>query len=807
MREFDTRENYLDSEGNPLVGRLKFCKLHTNTPEAIYNSQGNILANPVFTNDIGQTEEQVFLDDTIDYTVYFDKYIGHGDMAVDSDPQNWLFQYSADALSLKLNLTIETSAIQTVNNISDLRALDPSVIEERDNKKIIALAGYNTVGDKPLVYYVWNSSDTTADNGGNIIKANDISAGRWNLVNLFDINNGVDVRHFGVFPANSASAATDNQSNMIYAAKEYANSIGKPVYFPGTGFYKINNQVITAAIFEKNTYIVGKTGTASTITLINNENNYPLVDTNSTRAAVFTLTGKTVRTSWGLNSTYVIFNPTENLIIDSAINSTNKTFENINVYVDEYIGSITFDNCNIVSNGKLTTYNTFKNCRITQRMFDPDVDMSSQTVDNDCVIDIDDWTSMYNWVLLRKQQTNNTVIDCNYKTLDNSCVFNTFTNSITVINAVFDNWSVPSMIVKMVNCSGDFNWTNLSLIPTIAIEKSNVTMNSQPAYIAGITLADSTLTATNTITASLAGLSNYTLHTTSITAGTFIAKNGKLDCSVVCSSPDISDSDIVGAVTCASPKLKNCVIHYNIDQTATSASISFNIDNCTFTDQGIHNLSSNTANSQITSGSGWSNNVNNTTRHFIFIDRTNIDSDESNHSYYYDNNTGKYTLQRLAAKWSDTASFANNVAAKTIEYKTGYGLGDSYFGTTMLYFMGQFNSDNITDVNCYLTQVDMFSVGTTNIGNVHFMASLPSTLTTTNNKKIVVNGQSWWNSLNEDENYDSNAGDIMRKGIVHVGGYSWRICQAVWFANACVGHTNDMAYWPTVTMQYEIKSH
>ena len=62
MRQFDNRTSWLDNEGKPLAGRVKFCKFHTTELENIYNVTGNVpLDNPMFTNTLGQLNNQVFL--------------------------------------------------------------------------------------------------------------------------------------------------------------------------------------------------------------------------------------------------------------------------------------------------------------------------------------------------------------------------------------------------------------------------------------------------------------------------------------------------------------------------------------------------------------------------------------------------------------------------------------------------------------------------------------------------------------------------------------------------------------------------
>jgi hypothetical protein len=152
MRQFDNKNSWLDLDGKPLAGRVKFCKLHTTELENIYDNQGNLSDNPIFTNTIGQLNWQVFLADNKDYTIRFEKYIGNGDMTEDED--NWLFQYSCDNLWDIYGINVDSTTFQLVNNISDLRALDPNTITTRDNRKVVILGGYNTIGDKPQVMYI-----------------------------------------------------------------------------------------------------------------------------------------------------------------------------------------------------------------------------------------------------------------------------------------------------------------------------------------------------------------------------------------------------------------------------------------------------------------------------------------------------------------------------------------------------------------------------------------------------------------------------------------------------------------------------
>ena len=390
MRMFDNKNSWLDDDGKPLLGRVKFCKLHTTVLENIYDNQGYVCNNPMFTNTIGQLDSQVFLKDNTDYTIRFEKYIGNGDMSEDQD--NWLYIYSCDNLWNTYGIEVDSSTFQLVNNINDLRNTNPNTITTRDNHKVIILGGYNVIGDKPQVMYIWNPNNTDSDNGGDIIKVNNISNGRWELVNNFGPN-GVDVRHFGVFGADSKADATDIMSIRINTANQYAAYNSIPLYFPsinGLTWYKMNGLNLYKAKFSEETRVFGNTNYPNIITMFD-ENGYLDVYTDSGYKAVFTIRGPTVRTSWGVNSDNCIFEPSYKLIVDSAINTNHRDFSNIIVELIHETSNLQFDNCEIHSVNKLGDYIYFRNGKITESMFTFTTDYDTITITNDVVVDLDDW--------------------------------------------------------------------------------------------------------------------------------------------------------------------------------------------------------------------------------------------------------------------------------------------------------------------------------------------------------------------------------------------------------------------------------
>lgn len=810
MREFDNSQSWLDLDGQPLVGRLTFYKLHTTEKANIYNVEGNVIANPVFTNQIGQTQYQVFLDNDIDYTVVYEKYIGQADMSDDEEQENWLFQYSNDCTSIKINLEVESDAIQSVNCIADLRNLNPDTVSTRNGNKYIELLGYNDPCDKPLVYYKWNASSTAADNGGSIIKVANISTGRWELINLFD-NQGVDVRHFGVFGAASRSSASDNMSNMIYTASQYASTIGKALYFPaipgyGLSWYKMNNLTITNAIFEPTTRVFGNAGTTNTIYVVG-ENSNLVVYSGDIYLSTFHIKGEIVRTSYAPTSLNVIsqkFEPTYKLIIDSTPNISGQySFTDLIVDVLAPAEWITFDNCVINSIENIGGACSFSGkTRLTQSMFQPSLNLLSiDILDDDVIIDIDDFPSTNDWMRLKRQQ-NPTEMDFKGRTVSISDYFMDWANTkvITYKNAKFNQYRMAGKIVTFENCTGTFQIYRTDSAFELNLKNSDMELTSTTdMHRLNCSYSKFKHDYNRTIDIINAEYSTIDCATITSNASSVVCKNCDLKCGFVANSIKLINCELQLAITDhVNPYIVGCTVHNNINQAVTTGnSINFTIMNNTFVDTGKHALSTSVANSTV--DGKWVGNVNLTNNHFITLNRANMKSNETQHGYVYENNSGAHTLQRLAAKWSDTVQLDNTVGAKKIMFKQI----DGHVG--IYYYPGKMNevSGGTTDASYYLTSFNMFSVGTTGI-TLLFQGSGPATYKYSDAIMYPSDGYAVWNPMNQVEKlwYSSNIG--WAKNLVHNGGWTWKICRAdpIFIINA------NTSYFPTatnITFDFEVK--
>lgn len=367
MRQLTAYASYLDNLGAPLVGRARFYNMD-GSPAVVYawdNSTQDFIENGniVFTNSSGQLEPQVFLDNH-DYQIVFDKYIGAGTMSEDDDSESWEEQGSAIDKFNTVGIELSGGAIRAVSTIADLRQTHGI-----DTYEVIELMGYYDSGDKPIVYYKWNPFISTADNGGSIIKVDDVAAGRWELVSCPEY---LDVRHFGAFPMQGIEENAEQRYNLTNAYT-YAHSQGCGVYFwadathayydiSGANLIKVDSHPL-ARLFCVNDISGTSISDIKEVHLIGQ-------DYGELASGEITLQGDVVRTSWGEETEWVIFDPSVKLVMDALIQSSTKNFDNIEVEILAYTSGCVFTNCLITSNGAINNTVTIADCEIRQEWFD-----------------------------------------------------------------------------------------------------------------------------------------------------------------------------------------------------------------------------------------------------------------------------------------------------------------------------------------------------------------------------------------------------------------------------------------------------
>lgn len=412
MRAFDSWQSYIDNNGKFLYGKISFCKKGTTEPIAIYNSDGVALRNPIYTNDIGQTEFQVFVDDAADVTAYAYRYIGTGDMMTeeleDFSPLRWSYQYSITSLATRLTIDIVSNTAIGVATMNELRALDVNAVPSINGSKIVWLYGYYNAGDKPSVMYRWDANSEAIDDGGSVIASNNITSnGRW-LLAPTDIH--FDVRHFGVFPSTDIYSVDESFTSQLANCAKYINDVGCDAYFPAIksefSYYLFNGTntfVINGDIYiDDNVRMHCKSGTNGTMISCKelHKNDLYLFDSSVQKGSAV-INADVINISW--LGDQVNGNARVKWVIDT--DDFQRIIQNKRVeFLTNGNPSLQLINCDIVSNKKITGNIAIANSVIKTSYFADDYDYTKLlSAGNTILIDNCDNASTY--IALKNKQS------------------------------------------------------------------------------------------------------------------------------------------------------------------------------------------------------------------------------------------------------------------------------------------------------------------------------------------------------------------------------------------------------------------
>lgn len=643
MRNLDNFESILDNDKNFLHGKLLFCQKGTTTPEAVYSwdSEHNeyVAITPIVYTDVnGRTDVQVFLADK-DYTIYVYKYIGNGDMSLDSDDDNWSFQYSYNDVFGLEDLEINSDSITLIDRMESLKATDPQTIPSVDGKKIIALCGYETLGDCPAVYYRWIEVSTATANDVDVVAVAGITTGRWILINTFNETGIFDVRHAGCFPKNDEASVEVTQSYALQKADNYAQKFGLTLFVPSifendNSYYIGTNITIWSPIwFADGAKIV--TATSLTLDILSERNVdrlHPFILHSATNNGSITTSGDVVHSSWfeNIDTTnpsvnYPPFiNVRKKFVYDGSFGALGTTpsysFSNIDVEILELLENedFTFTNCNIKSDGKIKKGCLFIECDIDGGIFYSGA-MFTDNSFTDCTSDIDTWSNT-DWYVTYCEYNGVELLDLKYR----ECTIDfgsraTFPFKL-IRNAHFsDSIKIPSgTLLNILD----------SQIDSVVIDANNATMET-------IRIRNSEVTFKNT--------------------GTYKLSNCLLD-----AEGSEINVDGIGTPIFKSAKINNCTINGDVKVSATNAELF--VTNCIITENVIadctasfkivfdDNVLRNLANLVLTSSSSgirlstssFCNNVIQESGEREFIDFSGVagfDVDDIG-TYRYENNSG-----------------------------------------------------------------------------------------------------------------------------------------------------------------------
>ena len=169
-------------------------------------------SNPIILNNESRPNATYFVDQMAYCQLY--KYLGEFmDPMTLQQSTNWEFVRSWYSSANKSDLKNDT----VVTGIIDLRDTNP----ELGN---VTVVGYWNDHDCEARTYVWDENSVQADDGGYIIKNNDVDTGRWIL--QFD-GEYLPSTYYGVYPG---------KENNINALLNYVSVIGSRNTAPGIYF-------------------------------------------------------------------------------------------------------------------------------------------------------------------------------------------------------------------------------------------------------------------------------------------------------------------------------------------------------------------------------------------------------------------------------------------------------------------------------------------------------------------------------------------------------------------------------------------
>lgn len=392
MRAFDTWNSYLDNDRNLLHGKIRFCRKGTTDNVTIYNSSGNPIRNPEFTDMLGRTQYQVFLDSEENVTAYFYKYIGTGDImqwpSEDYDNTRWAYQYSSENMDPTSALEITANTANGVATMQDLRDIDPDEVPLVNGAKLMWLYGYYNAGDTSPVLYVWDSASLESDDGGAVIMANSMPGrGRWKLATR-ELH--FDVRHFGVFPLDDKYSTDYSYTSQMANCAAYIDKEGLDAWFPslnddpsyylldGTNTFGIKGDIYVsdAVRFQVKS---GTTGT--TISCHELHKRTPYLFDSSVQNGTASLTADWINISWvGGNCNG---NARVGWVIDSSSFARVISDKEVH-FIANGSSSLQLNNCVITSNKQITGEILIQNSILKTEFFADDYNWANLTsVNND----------------------------------------------------------------------------------------------------------------------------------------------------------------------------------------------------------------------------------------------------------------------------------------------------------------------------------------------------------------------------------------------------------------------------------------
>lgn len=666
VRAFDNWVSYLDNAGHLLHGKIRFCKKGTTDNVVIYNSDGDVaLRNPEFTDMLGRTEYQVFVDSETDVTAYFWKYVGNGDMMGtdpdDYDPSRWEYQYSSDNLDPAKAIVLEADTAHGVATMSDLRATDPDNVPVVNGAKLLWLYGYYNAGDTSPVLYVWDGASSVNDDGGAVVQPTSIPGnGRWILASR-ELH--FDVRHFGIFPTDDIYSTDYSYTSQLSNCADYLNREGLDAWFPAI------NDNLTYYLFDgSNTFAIGadiyisdavrmhcKSGTSGTVIQCHEIHKAaPSLFVSSSQTGTATITADWINISWVGGQ--VAGNARVGWVIDTADYARTITGKRV-VFKANGNYSLQLDNCVVESNHVISDHITMSNMAIHTDWFLPDYNWSNLSLYN-CTVALEDCSSADLYVQLK-----NKMGQSDYGSLAEATVANaTFLDGAIIEDAVLSACTFGGS-AELRNVSGDVTFQAASSINAVDCWITN----NASAVLDSLIINRGSIAGSAVQVLSVLRLVNVAITAPiSVTGGNLFLT----DCEIYAAMAHVMNNDV-------KEEIKGCTFNAQLTVSGGAA------------DTAVH--------------AAWVGNYG-TVADPVTFDRTNLKAVDAEHSYVYRDNSGTFDV--------------TTYETFTI-HPTGYGYVPGTPGTLNVPSGrdtgGVYGWTETDDPSKYICRVRLFTVGTVGV--------------------------------------------------------------------------------------------
>lgn len=605
MRAWDNWNSYLDNDGNLLHGKVRFCNRGTTEDIVIYNSDGVAIRNPEFTDMLGRTEYQVFVDNVENVTAYYYKYIGTGDMmswpGEDYDPTRWSLQYTSDNMDPVSKIDIESNTASGASDMAAFRAVDPAEVPAVDGRKLMWLYGYYAAGDTSPVLYVWDSASQQVDDGGSCIQANDVpGAGRWKLATR-ELH--FDVRHFGVFPTDDINSTDYQYTSQLANCAAYLDKEGLDAWFPalndnlsyylfnGTNTFAIKGDIYVSDAVRMHAK-TGTTGTIITCKNVHKSTRY-LFDS-SVQTGKITLNADWIRCSW--IGYQCIPNARVGWVIDHDAYPAGITGKEV-VFETNGPGQLYLTNCQITSNKKITGTIVIEDCELHTDWFADDYNWNNLSSIGNRIL-LCNCKDADTYITLKNKQSENTYGDLDGRTISNKNLLE---------NCTLSNATLSSCTLQGNSTLHDVSGTaTLSGTYTHEWRDCSITVNGTPT-VSTLALTGSTVSGSGkmTVVSSLSCRNTNINKAIDVMGGALSLRNTSINAAILHQAGDTISETIVG-----------CTFNAQVTVKGSGSSARFN--------QTV-----------------WANNVG-TVSNPLNLDRSTMNNTELTHTYKYVNNTGTF---------------------------------------------------------------------------------------------------------------------------------------------------------------------